>query len=166
MHFPSISSTPCDIKVLILLYTAERRAYLGLIPNDQGAFVDRLKKVIQQQKSSQALSKSQGAPADSSLSMSNAPSGGSTQPTTQQLAMSQTNSIAMVGGQVTQNVVGSNTEVVQSMQNRLRLQVRRYAWMLTHTQLYRVCSHNNSQGWWVLPPCKHHSNYKWSVNTI
>lgn len=39
--------------MLILLYTAEKRTYLGFIPNDQTAFVDRLRKVIQQQKISQ-----------------------------------------------------------------------------------------------------------------
>lgn len=45
----------CDIKVLILLYTAEKKAYLGFIPNNQNAFVDRLRRVIQQQKQSQVL---------------------------------------------------------------------------------------------------------------
>lgn len=39
--------------MLILLYTTEKRAYLGFIPNDQVAFVDRLRKVIQQQKNIQ-----------------------------------------------------------------------------------------------------------------
>jgi hypothetical protein len=43
--------------VLILLYTAEKRAYLGFIPNDQAAFVDRLRKVIQQQKTTSALTR-------------------------------------------------------------------------------------------------------------
>jgi len=31
----------CDIKVLILLYSNEKKAYLGFIPNDQVMFVDR-----------------------------------------------------------------------------------------------------------------------------
>lgn len=53
VHFTSIPPSACDIKVLILLYTADKRAYLGFIPNDQAAFVDRLRKVIQQQKSNQ-----------------------------------------------------------------------------------------------------------------
>lgn len=48
------ATTACDIKILILLYTAERRTYLGFIPNDQTGFVDRLRKVIQQQKTSHA----------------------------------------------------------------------------------------------------------------
>lgn len=56
VHFTSApTAAACDIKVLILLYTVEKRAYLGFIPNDQVAFVDRLRKVIQQQKSTQAL---------------------------------------------------------------------------------------------------------------
>ena len=38
----------CDIKVLILLYTVEKKTFLGFIPNNQTGFVDRLRKVIQQ----------------------------------------------------------------------------------------------------------------------
>lgn len=61
VHFTSNPnpSTACDIKVLILLYTSEKRAYLGFIPNDQTAFVDRLRKVIQQQKSTQMMRQGQ-----------------------------------------------------------------------------------------------------------
>ncbi|VVD03525.1 unnamed protein product [Leptidea sinapis] len=36
--------TKCDIKVLILLYTPDKKAYLGFIPNNQATFVDRLRK--------------------------------------------------------------------------------------------------------------------------
>uniref|UniRef100_A0A8D8M9G5 Mediator of RNA polymerase II transcription subunit 25 n=1 Tax=Cacopsylla melanoneura TaxID=428564 RepID=A0A8D8M9G5_9HEMI len=51
VHFTNSQvNQACDIKVLILLYTAEKNAYLGFIPNDQTAFVDRLRRVIQQQK--------------------------------------------------------------------------------------------------------------------
>lgn len=57
VHFTSTGSPQCDIKVLILLYTSEKRAYLGFIPNDQVAFVDRLRKVIQHQKSTHALNR-------------------------------------------------------------------------------------------------------------
>lgn len=53
VHFTFLQAA-CDIKILILLYTAERRTYLGFIPNDQTGFVDRLRKVIQQQKTSHA----------------------------------------------------------------------------------------------------------------
>lgn len=51
----------CTIKVLILLYSKERHAYLGFIPNDQAGFVDRIRKVIQQQKNQQAVMR-QGFP--------------------------------------------------------------------------------------------------------
>lgn len=43
-----MSPSLCDIKVLILLYTAEKKAFLGFVPNNQAGFVDRLRKVIQQ----------------------------------------------------------------------------------------------------------------------
>ncbi|XP_075985529.1 mediator of RNA polymerase II transcription subunit 25-like isoform X2 [Anticarsia gemmatalis] len=58
VHFSPMPSPPqCDIKVLILLYTPDKKAYLGFIPNNQATFVDRLRKVIQQQKISQIISK-------------------------------------------------------------------------------------------------------------
>jgi len=40
---------------LILLYTPDRKAFIGFIPNDQAAFVDRLRKLIQHQKASTAI---------------------------------------------------------------------------------------------------------------
>merc|ERR1712142_844560 len=43
----------CDIKVLILLYSNDKKAYLGFLPNDQVSFVDRIRTVIQQQKMGQ-----------------------------------------------------------------------------------------------------------------
>ncbi|KPJ07718.1 Mediator of RNA polymerase II transcription subunit 25 [Papilio machaon] len=46
VHFSPMSSPPqCDIKVLILLYTPDKKAYLGFIPNNQATFVERLRKV-------------------------------------------------------------------------------------------------------------------------
>ncbi|KAJ8710670.1 hypothetical protein PYW08_009185 [Mythimna loreyi] len=60
VHFSPMPTPPqCDIKVLILLYTPDKKAYLGFIPNNQATFVDRLRKVIQQQKISQIISKQQ-----------------------------------------------------------------------------------------------------------
>lgn len=38
----------CDIRVLILFYSVEKKAYLGFIPNNQAGFVDKLRKVISQ----------------------------------------------------------------------------------------------------------------------
>lgn len=47
MHFNQ-TNIPCDIRVLILFYSVEKKAYLGFIPNNQVAFVDQLRKVISQ----------------------------------------------------------------------------------------------------------------------
>ncbi|KAK5643320.1 hypothetical protein RI129_007165 [Pyrocoelia pectoralis] len=115
VHFTSVPNpNACDIKVLILLYTAEKRAYLGFIPNDQAAFVDRLRKVIQQQKSTQMLRQGGSIGTPPQLPVSN-----TSQTTTQQqsLMMSQTNTMAMGGGQITQNIgiqQTSNPQVNQS----------------------------------------------------
>ena len=49
VHFTGV----CDIKVLILLYSNDKKAYLGFIPNDQVSFVERIRTVIQQQKQGQ-----------------------------------------------------------------------------------------------------------------
>lgn len=38
---------PCNLKILILLYTPEKKTFLGFIPTNQQAFVDRLRKLIQ-----------------------------------------------------------------------------------------------------------------------
>lgn len=48
VHFNTGNTVTCDIKVLILLYTPEKKAFLGFVPNNQTGFVDRLRKVIQQ----------------------------------------------------------------------------------------------------------------------
>lgn len=51
VHFNTGNTVACDIKVLILLYTPEKKAFLGFVPNNQTGFVDRLRKVIQQKQS-------------------------------------------------------------------------------------------------------------------
>lgn len=118
---------------------------MGFIPNDQAAFVDRLRKVIQQQKSTQIMRQTQGG-AGPSINPQN-PMGGGTppqmggaggnNPTTSQatqqqgLMMSQTNTLAMGGGQLTQNVVTSSgqpgilgqQQAPPGMQTRLRMPV-------------------------------------------
>ena len=48
-----VNPSACEIKVLMLLYSPDKKAYIGFIPNDQAGFVDRIRKVIQQQKSKQ-----------------------------------------------------------------------------------------------------------------
>ncbi|EZA49336.1 Mediator of RNA polymerase II transcription subunit [Ooceraea biroi] len=108
VHFTSAASSPaCEIKVLILLYTAEKKTYLGFIPNDQTAFVDRLRKVIQQQKTSQA-SMRQGQ-VNANPGPGNAiPAPMPTTGAQGGILMSQTNTMTMGGGQITQNVVSTN----------------------------------------------------------
>lgn len=132
VHFTSApTAATCDIKVLILLYTVEKRAYLGFIPNDQVAFVDRLRKVIQHQKSTQALMRQNqvkmfliilhdsfklknhlskllslqvGAAGNSPNPAGQTPPISAAGPATSQpgIMMSQTNTMAMGGGQITQ----------------------------------------------------------------
>ncbi|XP_060532010.1 mediator of RNA polymerase II transcription subunit 25 isoform X2 [Cylas formicarius] len=123
VHFTSNPShTTCDIKVLILLYTQDKRAYLGFIPNDQVAFVDRLRKVIQQQKSTQMRPPGNGGPVMNPQAGAQLPVGGSPQqmganPVTSQnsgIHIAQTNTISIGGGQITQNVPQSG-QPMQSM---------------------------------------------------
>ncbi|KAK6625888.1 hypothetical protein RUM43_006187 [Polyplax serrata] len=111
VHFTSApTAAACDIKVLILLYTVEKRAYLGFIPNDQVAFVDRLRKVIQQQKSTQALMRQNqvGAAGNSPNPTGQTPPISAAGPPTSQpgMMMSQANTMAMGGGQITQGPDG------------------------------------------------------------
>ena len=47
-HFSGVQN--CDIKVLILLYSQVRNAYLGFIPNEQNHFVDKIREEIRKQK--------------------------------------------------------------------------------------------------------------------
>jgi mediator of RNA polymerase II transcription subunit 25 len=44
VHFPP--GTQCDVRVLLLLFSNKRKAFIGLIPNDQKAFVDGIRNVI------------------------------------------------------------------------------------------------------------------------
>lgn len=141
MHFTSAHNT-CDIKILILLYTAEKRTFFGFIPNEQAAFVDRLRKLIQHQKQGNRQVCFSMAPPDmlSRLMMifwllsfffqlflvcisvgkvNLLPFFGLLQVGAQQvqgqnqtqqgMLISQTNQMAMVGGQITQNIVSSTT---------------------------------------------------------
>lgn len=51
VHFNT--APQCEIIVLILLYSSEKKAFLGFIPKDQTAFVERLRTVIMQNKQTQ-----------------------------------------------------------------------------------------------------------------
>ncbi|KAI4496350.1 hypothetical protein M0804_000160 [Polistes exclamans] len=126
VHFTSVPpSSACEIKVLILLYTAEKRTYLGFIPNDQTAFVDRLRKVIQQQKTSQGpMRQGQAGTAPGNALPGTIPNTGISQGG---ILLSQTNTLTMGGGQITQNVVSANTpqqtlQTPSAQQNQLTLQ--------------------------------------------
>ncbi|XP_052692285.1 mediator of RNA polymerase II transcription subunit 25-like isoform X2 [Crassostrea angulata] len=44
VHFPAGSQ--CEVRVLLLLFSNKRRAFIGLIPNDQTAFVNGIRSVI------------------------------------------------------------------------------------------------------------------------
>lgn len=96
--------------MLFLLYIAEHKKCLGFIPNDQAAFLYRFIKVIRDLKASQTMNKLQqgGAAGPSGLSNTN-----------QQHVMQQKNTIAMAGGQITQNFQSN----AATMQNGMRLPV-------------------------------------------
>ncbi|XP_058806987.1 mediator of RNA polymerase II transcription subunit 25-like isoform X2 [Phymastichus coffea] len=126
VHFTTASN--CNIKVLLLLFTVEKRSFIGFIPNDQQAFVDRLRKVIQQQKSSQTTINRQpgmGAGpggAGGNVMPGNVPNAGISQ------SGILNNTISIGGGQVTQNVIPNNGLPQQGLgpnagqQNQLNIQ--------------------------------------------
>ncbi|XP_037544632.1 mediator of RNA polymerase II transcription subunit 25 [Nematolebias whitei] len=45
VHFPHTTS-PCDVRVLMLLYSSKKKIFMGLIPNDQSGFVNGIRQVI------------------------------------------------------------------------------------------------------------------------
>ena len=62
MHFPH--TAPCEVRVLMLLYSSKKKIFMGLIPYDQSGFVNGIRQVItnhkqvQQQKLEQQRGKS------------------------------------------------------------------------------------------------------------
>ncbi|XP_069047887.1 mediator of RNA polymerase II transcription subunit 25 isoform X3 [Lepisosteus oculatus] len=44
VHFPQ--SAPCEVRVLMLLYSSKKKIFMGLIPNDQSGFVNGIRQVI------------------------------------------------------------------------------------------------------------------------
>ena len=44
MLFPHIS--PCEVRVLMLLYSSKKKIFMGLIPYDQSGFVNAIRQVI------------------------------------------------------------------------------------------------------------------------
>lgn len=45
VHFPH-TTAPCEVRVLMLLYSSKKRIFMGLIPNDQSGFVNGIRQVI------------------------------------------------------------------------------------------------------------------------
>ncbi|XP_013874225.1 mediator of RNA polymerase II transcription subunit 25 [Austrofundulus limnaeus] len=45
VHFPHTTS-PCEVRVLMLLYSSKKKIFMGLIPNDQSGFVNGIRQVI------------------------------------------------------------------------------------------------------------------------
>ncbi|XP_026181494.1 mediator of RNA polymerase II transcription subunit 25 isoform X2 [Mastacembelus armatus] len=45
VHFPHTTS-PCEVRVLMLLYSSRKKIFMGLIPNDQSGFVNGIRQVI------------------------------------------------------------------------------------------------------------------------
>lgn len=44
MHFPH--TAPCEVRVLMLLYSSKKKIFMGLIPYDQSGFVNGIRQVI------------------------------------------------------------------------------------------------------------------------
>ncbi|CAM9469069.1 unnamed protein product [Lampetra fluviatilis] len=51
VHFPN--SAPCEVRVLMLLYSSRKKMFMGLIPNDQSGFVNGIRMVITNHKKAQ-----------------------------------------------------------------------------------------------------------------
>lgn len=62
MLFPHIS--PCEVRVLMLLYSSKKKIFMGLIPYDQSGFVNAIRQVITTRK--QVCLRSPGQPASPS----------------------------------------------------------------------------------------------------
>uniref|UniRef100_A0A8C1YUR8 Mediator of RNA polymerase II transcription subunit 25 n=1 Tax=Cyprinus carpio TaxID=7962 RepID=A0A8C1YUR8_CYPCA len=58
VHFPH--SAPCEVRVLMLLYSSRKRIFMGLIPNDQSGFVNGIRQVITNHKQVQQQRSMQG----------------------------------------------------------------------------------------------------------
>lgn len=58
VHFPHTTS-PCEVRVLMLLYSSKKRIFMGLIPNDQSGFVNGIRQVITNHKQVQQVRQQQ-----------------------------------------------------------------------------------------------------------
>lgn len=60
VHFPH-TTAPCEVRVLMLLYSSKKRIFMGLIPNDQSGFVNGIRQVITNHKQVQQHRAQMGA---------------------------------------------------------------------------------------------------------
>ncbi|XP_024128765.1 mediator of RNA polymerase II transcription subunit 25 isoform X2 [Oryzias melastigma] len=60
VHFPHTTS-PCEVRVLMLLYSSKKKIFMGLIPNDQSGFVNGIRQVITNHKQVQQHRAQMGA---------------------------------------------------------------------------------------------------------
>lgn len=60
VHFPH--SAPCEVRVLMLLFSSKKRIFMGLIPNDQSGFVNGIRQVITNHKQVQQHRTTMGNP--------------------------------------------------------------------------------------------------------
>lgn len=61
VHFPH-STSPCEVRVLMLLYSSKKKIFMGLIPNDQSGFVNGIRQVITNHKQVQQHRAQMGGP--------------------------------------------------------------------------------------------------------
>ncbi|KAL1769230.1 mediator of RNA polymerase II transcription subunit 25 [Sigmodon hispidus] len=63
VHFPH--TAPCEVRVLMLLYSSKKKIFMGLIPYDQSGFVNGIRQVITNHKQvqQQKLEQQRGSPA-------------------------------------------------------------------------------------------------------
>uniref|UniRef100_A0AAR2L7E4 Mediator of RNA polymerase II transcription subunit 25 n=1 Tax=Pygocentrus nattereri TaxID=42514 RepID=A0AAR2L7E4_PYGNA len=73
VHFPH--SAPCEVRVLMLLYSSKKRIFMGLIPNDQSGFVNGIRQVITNHKQVQQHRTMQSGQVPSNQNFLNRPPG-------------------------------------------------------------------------------------------
>ncbi|XP_059584172.1 mediator of RNA polymerase II transcription subunit 25 isoform X2 [Alligator mississippiensis] len=71
VHFPH--TTPCEVRVLMLLYSSKKKIFMGLIPYDQSGFVNGIRQVITNHKQVQQQKIEQQRSLGSSQPLGSAP---------------------------------------------------------------------------------------------
>lgn len=124
VHFPH--TTPCEVRVLMLLYSSKKKIFMGLIPYDQSGFVNGIRQVITNHKQVQMQNRNMGA--------AQAMGAGPVQPNPQAflskqpgpLPVAQTVAQQMPGQQVAQGMPSVNQVTMMDEQQRSQnlLQIR------------------------------------------